>query len=219
VLRAKARLGLLGGVAPSRPTVDAAAAADRIATRSLTLLRDSARVLPLRAGREVVLLTHVAVDVPGGADRALVQELRAAGVRVRARSIGPRSAGPVADSLLRAWRGATPPVVLATVYRQAVPWHGGVGLPAAIGAALDRLGRTAPLALVSFGDPYVVADVRSAAVVLEAWSAAPASQRAAARALTGQAGVTGRLPISIPPRWRAGDGLRREGVAQAAALR
>jgi hypothetical protein len=139
-----------------------------------------------------VLLTHVAVDVPGGADASLARALRDAGLRVRARSVSPRSAPAVADSLLRAWAGREPPVVVATIYRQAVPWHGGVGLPAAVGAAFDRLARRAPLALVSFGDPYVVTSVPAAGVVLQAWSAAPAAQHAAARLYAARAATMPR---------------------------
>jgi len=52
---------------------------------------------------------------------------------------------------------------------------------------------------------------------LIAWSGAPVSQRAAARALVGAAPIGGRLPISIPPLATVGAGLMRGTAAGATA--
>jgi hypothetical protein len=43
--------------------------------------------------------------------------------------------------------------------------------------------------------------------VLLAWSGARAAQESAARARLGDAPVSGRLPIRIPPAFRLGEGL------------
>jgi hypothetical protein len=47
-----------------------------------------------------------------------------------------------------------------------------------------------------------------------AWGPSQASQRASARALLGFAAITGKLPISIPPRARFGDGEERAVTRQ-----
>jgi hypothetical protein len=63
-------------------------------------------------------------------------------------------------------------------------------------------------ALISFGSPYLITEVKEIGTCLLAWVANPLTERAAAMALTGGE-VTGRLPVSIPPDWRVGDGQQR----------
>jgi hypothetical protein len=62
--------------------------------------------------------------------------------------------------------------------------------------------------LVSFGSPYIVMETPRIRSYLLAWAANPASERAAARALSG-APITGKLPIAIPPVFRVGEGFER----------
>ncbi len=83
------------------------------------------------------------------------------------------------------------------------------GLPELI-AGLERAGRK--VVLVSFANPYLAQDLPATPVFLEAWSASPLSQRAAARALLGLAPITGQLPISIPSVAPYGTGVRRDAL-------
>ena len=53
--------------------------------------------------------------------------------------------------------------------------------------------------VVAFGNPYLLQQLPWIGTYLVAWGGFPVSQAAAARALTGVAAITGRLPISIPP--------------------
>jgi beta-N-acetylhexosaminidase len=89
------------------------------------------------------------------------------------------------------------------------------GLPELI-AGLQKAGRR--VVLVSFANPYLAQDLPATAVFLEAWSASPLSQRAAARALLGQAPITGQLPISIPSVAPYGTGLRRDAAPLAGSV-
>ncbi|HKY97921.1 MAG TPA: glycoside hydrolase family 3 C-terminal domain-containing protein, partial [Gemmatimonadaceae bacterium] len=68
---------------------------------------------------------------------------------------------------------------------------------------------------VAFGSPYVVSAFPDAPAYLMAWGGAPVSQRAAAAALLGSAPISGRLPISIPPSLKTGDGIDRAAVRSA----
>jgi hypothetical protein len=63
---------------------------------------------------------------------------------------------------------------------------------------------------VSFGSPYIITQAPGIGTYLLAWTANPLTERAAADALRGTP-VTGRLPVSIPPAWRVGDGLEKRG--------
>jgi hypothetical protein len=70
--------------------------------------------------------------------------------------------------------------------------------------------RTPRVILVAFGSPYALTQAPDVPAYLVSWGGLSASQRAAARALAGEIGITATLPISIPPLLRFGAGERRE---------
>ena len=62
--------------------------------------------------------------------------------------------------------------------------------------------------LVSFGSPYIISQVPTAASYIMAWAATEFAEQAVARALTGQAAITGTSPIAIPPTFPLRTGVR-----------
>ncbi|HKJ44299.1 MAG TPA: glycoside hydrolase family 3 N-terminal domain-containing protein, partial [Balneolales bacterium] len=64
-----------------------------------------------------------------------------------------------------------------------------------------------PLVLVSFGNPYIIRDLPRANVQVCAWSAANNQVDQTVPALFGASEINGRLPISIPPYYKRGDGI------------
>jgi beta-N-acetylhexosaminidase len=65
-----------------------------------------------------------------------------------------------------------------------------------------------PIIWVSFGNPYALRLVPEISTSLCVFSYSEASQIAAARALSGEIEITGRMPVTIPQCAKAGDGLR-----------
>jgi CubicO group peptidase (beta-lactamase class C family) len=61
--------------------------------------------------------------------------------------------------------------------------------------------------VASFGSPYLIERFPAAKTWLAAFSTNGVSQRAAARALFGQVGISGRIPVTVPGTARRGDGL------------
>jgi hypothetical protein len=84
-------------------------------------------------------------------------------------------------------------------------------MPDSLAGLVREAARTRPTILVSLGSPYLIAQAPEVAAYLVAWSATPAAEWAAARALSGAA-IGGRLPIRIPPRYPLGFGLPRSEV-------
>ena len=65
----------------------------------------------------------------------------------------------------------------------------------------------APVALISFGSPYLLRDYADVSAYAATFSVTVTSEEAAGKALLGEIPITGRLPVSIPPIAKAGDGL------------
>lgn len=214
ILRAKERAGLLGTRPATHQSVadrslpSASEIADSIARRSITLLRDSAGLLPVDTARRIVSLVYAGgTSVPGGPNDTFDATLRRGGMRVDRLTLSSRTAAAVADSLLRAWDTvASVPLVILSSYSQPVPWRGSLGMPAVVTESMERIARRAPTVHVAFGDPYVITSVPSAGTAMVAWSGIPAVQRAAARVILGAAVAPGRLPISLPPEYELGHG-------------
>ena len=63
--------------------------------------------------------------------------------------------------------------------------------------------------LISFGKLTVLDALPNLDTLIMAWSEQPVMQRAAARALVGVIPITARLPVTLPPHHKRGDGLDR----------
>src|SRR5205085_6853225 len=70
---------------------------------------------------------------------------------------------------------------------------------------LQAAGR--PVVLVSFGSPYLLRQVPTAAAYVCAYGAAESSQKAAIAAVLGEYPVGGKVPVSLPGFYAYGDGL------------
>ena len=65
----------------------------------------------------------------------------------------------------------------------------------------------APVALIAFGNPYLLRDFPEVSAYAATFSTAVTSEVAAGLAMLGQNPISGRLPVSIPPLAKLGDGL------------
>jgi beta-N-acetylhexosaminidase len=66
----------------------------------------------------------------------------------------------------------------------------------------------APLIVISFGNPYLLAAMPAAPSYLLAYSPFPISQRAMAKAVLGEIAFKGGLPVTLPGLYTRGHGLR-----------
>ena len=217
LLEAKARLGLHRSrlvdpatVATRVGTAEHRAVADRAAAASLTLVRDQHDVIPISPMAAVLSVTYARPDdlLAGRTFNTTLTTTSA--VRLSTARVGPDTPWAVYDSLLHQARAADAVVIGAYVSPRS--GAGAVGVPAAFRAFVEGLSRLEGTGsvVVSFGNPYLLSAFPGASAYLAAWGGWEVSQRAAARAVTGGAAISGRLPVSIPTLHRAGDGLDRE---------
>lgn len=213
ILAAKAKLGL-DRARPvdvtkldetfGRPEFEAQA--QDIADRGVTLLRDSSRLLPLDSTRPLrVLLVALSADPDACPGETIEPELLArvdslAVLRADTRFRGVTELKlPPADSYDAA---------IAALFVRVADRKGNVGFPEDQRAFVNQLlAAGKPVAVASFGSPYLIERFPNAKAWLAAFSANAVSQRAAARALFGQVAIQGRIPVTVPGTARRGDGL------------
>ena len=219
VLRAKAQAGLRTGRLVDLEAVDSivnvparSSVAREVAERSITLARDSLSLIPLARDAKVLVITYA----DGGdlvAGRVFNQELRSAGRDISTASVDSRTTDEELDRL-RA-RADSADVVIAAAYVFPRDGHGVISTVGGFPSFVEQLSAAGRKVIaVSFGSPYLVSSYPSAPGYLLAWGGAPVSQRAAAAALLGRSPIAGKLPISIPPWFRTGDGLARAATAE-----
>jgi beta-N-acetylhexosaminidase len=213
VLTAKAAAGLHRG---SR--VDAAAVAGavgteahrdiarRVAERALTLVRDRNNAVPLRPGARVLHVTYD--DGRDYAGNILQRELAAGGVAAEHVRVGPRTPAATFDRLRE--RAAAADVVLASVAIAPFQYRA-LGIAGGMPGFVEGLAAAGkPVIAVSLGSPYLLDNFPSVPAYLLAWDPGGPAEAAAARALLGTAPITGRLPVSLPPHHRVGEGVDRQ---------
>ncbi len=175
------------------------ALAERVARRSITLVRDTGHLVPLRrrASGTRVLSVTLALRSDLGAGTAFDAELRRVFPHVRAAYID--AAAPEAGFAALAAAADSADVVLVSSYVSQA-WNATrLAAPRAFAAFVDGLvthGR--PTIVLAMGNPYLLRQIPSVPTYVVAWGGAPVSQRAAALAVLGVAPITGRLPITIP---------------------
>ena len=186
--------------------------ARRVAEKSITLVKDSLKQIPLTAiGARVLSITLARrTDLPAG--NAFNAELRSRLPNLRTEFVATEDAAlnyprliAAADSadvtIVSSYMGQGSDVVTLNAPQ---PFTNFV-------QSLAQRGRK-PI-VVSFGNPYLLQQLPWIGTYLIAWGGFPVSQTAAARALLGTSAISGHLPITIPP--YAGRGAGEERAAQS----
>jgi beta-N-acetylhexosaminidase len=217
ILATKARAGLASSRFVDLESVDRVVGrrahtqlAQRVAERSITLARDSGQLVPLAAeARRVLVLTYAAQsDLVSGS--AFVAALGAQGGARRVASA--RIDARATPEELRAVRAQadSADVVIAAMFVSPIEGSGTISAGSSFAGLVQELAASRRRVIaVSFGTPYLLSSFPAVGSYLLAWGGADVCQMAAASALLGESPITGKLPVSIPPYHRRGEGLTR----------
>ena len=198
---------LFRDVAPLRHTL----LSEEIARNAVTLVKNENSVLPLSpySQQRVALISVLdnGEEVGAGGAGGFMSEVRSRCPNLSRGFISPRSFSGEAERLLESAKEAD--VILLAVYNRVRSGHGTIALPQVeadfINEVLD-MGK--PVALVSFGNPYLLKDFKKVNAYIAAYSESNVMVRAAAEAVFGEAASSGTLPITIPDAAARGDGLK-----------
>ncbi|HEY0672301.1 MAG TPA: glycoside hydrolase family 3 N-terminal domain-containing protein [Longimicrobiales bacterium] len=209
VLELKARLALhrqrsvsLDRVAETVARPEHLRIAQDAADRSITLLHDQQQLIPLRGRVLSVVYTD---DYDPFAGRTLNSLLRTALPDMRNLLIDANAG--VEDMRALAVAADSADVIAFSAFIRVRDRKADLAIPRGIAEAIGALAARKPTMVTSFGNPYLRAQFPDIGTYVLAWGQTDVEQRAAARALLGQIPITGKLPISIPPFHRIGEGL------------
>ncbi|MFL5610251.1 MAG: glycoside hydrolase family 3 N-terminal domain-containing protein [Gemmatimonadaceae bacterium] len=184
--------------------------ARRAAEKSITLVKDSLRQIPLAVADSNIRVLSITVarraDLSAG--NAFNAEMRTRLPKLRTEFVATEDADLNYPRLIAAADSAEVTIVGSYVGQSwdAVTASSPQAFTNFIQTLVQR-GRK-PI-VVAFGNPYLLQQLPWVSAYVVAWGGFPVSQAAAARALLGTAAITGRLPISIPPYVARGSGEDR----------
>jgi beta-glucosidase-like glycosyl hydrolase/CubicO group peptidase (beta-lactamase class C family) len=214
ILRAKAKIGLhrqrfvsLDSLAIHLATSEAKETAAVAAARAITLLKNDNNVLPLSpADTSRVVVIQLWDENRVSNNTPFSRELAGYLPKMENYFVTPNFEHNEVQEILQCVRGAR--VQIWPAYTPLRAWKGHIGLPEKFQPLLDSLTATnVPVAVVSFGNPYIFSQVQNAAAYLATFGTNEVLEMAAARALVGAAEISGKLPISIPGYFERGFGL------------
>ena len=221
ILRAKLALGLRERREVSEDSVrtivgDSAhqALARRIAERSITIVRDSLHQLPLmrlNRGARVLSITY-AVRADLAAGTVFDDELHRWFTGLRSEYLAADDPTPNTYRLLQAADSAD--VVIIGSYVAQYWKSATISVPPQFASFVEELVKRGrhPI-VVAMGNPYLLQQIPDVPVYVVGWGGFTMSQFAAARAVLGNAPVSGRLPIGIPGLAPLGAGIDQARIA------
>ena len=183
-------------------------AAEEIAEKSITLLRNENNVLPVSPAQAQKTMFIIAAgdDDPdqGNVFKAAIEQ-RVKGARVV--KVDKRTTEKEFEQLLDEAKCFDRIVIAPFVKRAAL--KGTIELPEAEAEFIrDIIDEKRNVAIVAFGSPYQLQQFPKAKIYMTAWAVEDAAQTAAARAIFGETAIRGRSPVSLPGFFKIGDGLQ-----------
>jgi beta-N-acetylhexosaminidase len=179
--------------------------AQNVADESFTLVKDEKHLFPMPSGEGscLVVMSEGEFSARG---QVLVQALHAA-------HVSPQiyvTHASMPDTLLTSFAANTARCkqVYVAAFITVGANRGNVSLQGGLNGFLKTItSGTSPVALISFGSPYLLRDFPNVSSYAATFSVTSTSEIAVARALLGSIPLTGKLPVSIPPVAKIGDGL------------
>ncbi len=182
--------------------------AQGIADRSITLLRDDRHLVPIDPLRPVkVFSLMVSSDLDPAPGAVFQAEMKRRFPALRTAALDPRMPDDLVSGILQ--RAADSDLVVCGMLVRVISGKGNVALPEKQRAVIEKLMAAAkPFVLVAFGDPYVLRAVPQVQAYMCTFGYSDVSQVAAAKALSGEIAISGRMPVSIPGISQIGEGLQ-----------
>jgi beta-N-acetylhexosaminidase len=179
--------------------------AQTVANRSFTLVKDDKHLFPMPEGEGscLVILNEGEFSLRG---QIFVRKLRAAAAPLTVYVTNPS----LPETLLTSFASDMTHCkqIYAAAFITVAANRGSVALEGGLSGFLKTVvSGTVPVALISFGNPYLLRDFPDVSAYAATFSVASTSEAAAADALLGNIAITGKLPVSIPPLAKIGDGL------------
>jgi beta-N-acetylhexosaminidase len=224
ILGEKARLGLhkarsvsLDAIPLAVGTRRNAAIARQVSERSITLLKDDRKSVPLTLPSTANVLYLSAIDYPRGwriaaPSRALLPALRARWPTVQSIEISDATT-PNELSLVRAMASRYD-AIIAGVFVRAASSSGRLDLAPPVVALLQDLARASvrgnqPFVAAFFGSPYVPLALPDIPAMLLTYDFSDDAEVTAVKAILGEIAIGGRLPVALPGMYPLGHGLAR----------
>jgi beta-N-acetylhexosaminidase len=181
-------------------------AANDIAVRSLTLVRDvGGRLHALRGRPGRLALIAYADEANAGVGLLLTDLLRQGGDTVEYFRLWPMS-GTLSYDSARATIARAPATVFVANVRP-ISAKGNIALPDSLAQLITATDAARPTVLVSLGSPYLLNQTPAVRSYFVAWSGVRAAERAVALALLGRVPIGGHLPTRVPPDYPVGWGV------------
>lgn len=215
ILAAKVRVGLnrqrlvnVELISDSIENPDADERAQSTADHAVTLVKNDGSIVPLRQPAQacVFVLTETRYTAQG---RQFVIEARKRAPTMVVRVMdASASAADLVDAAGMA-SGCATVVIASFVGVNAQPADPPLpgGFPNLLKTIVDS---RKPLALVTFGNPYLLRNFANAGAYMAAFGSTPTNEIAAAKALFGEIPLRGRLPVTIPGHGKIGEGIQQE---------
>ncbi len=179
--------------------------AQQVANRAITLVKDDRHLFPMPAtsGSCLVVMTENEFSLRG---EALARTLEHQAPGLKTYIVSSHSPADLLKDVA-ASAGACHQTYVAGFVTVAAN-RGSVSLEGGLNDFLKNLTQcSAPVALISLGNPYLLRDFPNVSSYAATFSTASTSEVAAARAILGEIPITGKLPVSIPGFAKVGDGL------------
>lgn len=213
VLSAKVRLGLhssrtvdLRRIADVVGTPEDEESAQMVADHAVTLLKDENDMLPVR-NSETTSLLILAENRSGQQGRKLMEEVKRRAPKMNVVLLDPGMSKEDMDAA--AGTTATSTSVIVAAYVTVSAYRGDVALAGEYPSLMKTLlGANAPVTVAAMGNPYLARRFPGAKAYITTYSTTPTSETALAKALFGEIGFTGRLPVTIPGFAKYGDGIQ-----------
>jgi len=180
--------------------------AQELATRSITLLSNMRKSLPLEADPGHVFAVEMRGDslLPEASFFHSVME-RALGESYEHVSLLPQPDSLTIADLRR--KAARADRVMVVAVSQVRAYRGYPGLPSDMISLARDLLQNERSVIVSLGNPYIVADFPDTHGIVLAYGTDRHSQKAAAGAVLGNTRISGKLPVAVPGKFAIGSGI------------
>jgi beta-N-acetylhexosaminidase len=193
------------------------AIAQEASARSITLIKDDRRQVPLTVPRDRPILYLSVLDYPAGwqiaaPSRTFIPELKKRWADVTSIEVSDRTSLSELDLI----RAVAPryAAIVASVFVRANSGSGRLDLSPEVVRLLRDLSRTTartgtPFIATFFGNPYVAAAAPELPAVLLTYDFYDLAELSAVKAIAGESPISGRLPVTLSESLPAGHGLDR----------